>query len=88
MIRLIDIVLKMIDLITYIGLDELFSKVNIIQNKKIEYYKEYGIEIIKKCVNCDNIINGEMYCYKDNYYCSELCRLPSIKEDSKSNNYK
>ena len=84
MIRLIDIVLKIIDLIPYLTTINFFyikKEKNVIKN-----HSEYDIEIIKKCVNCGNIINGEMYCYKDNYYCSELCRLPSIKEDSKSNN--
>jgi hypothetical protein len=28
----------------------------------------------KKCNNCNNIIIETMYCYKDKYYCSELCR--------------
>lgn len=93
MISLIDIFLKIIDIMVYVGFDDfliidknvlqkkIFDK-NVLQKKKnIEYDKEYDIEIIKKCVKCGEIINGEIYCYKDNIYCSEECRYYVIEKD-------
>ncbi len=61
--------------------EKLFKKNMFIKNK-IEYIKnkemsnEYlnNIYFINYCNHCVKIINAEMYCYKDKYYCSEECR--------------
>ncbi len=83
MISIIDLLLKLIDLITYIGIEELFYKKILNKNIFNERIKndEYDIEIIKKCVYCNKVIEGTIYCYKDNCYCSELCRIIAIEEE-------
>ncbi len=85
MISLIDIFLKIIDIMVYIGFDDffIFEKDVLEKKRSIEYDNEYDVEIIKKCVKCGEIINGEIYCYKDNIYCSEECRYYVIEKDNK-----
>ncbi len=52
------------------------EEIKYIENKKEEKKEEeeYYLKIIIKCNHCNSVIGSEMYCYKDNYYCSELCR--------------
>jgi hypothetical protein len=55
---------------------EKWFKANIFIKNEIEEEKEeeYLIKILNYCDHCFKIINAEMYCYKDKYYCSEKCR--------------
>lgn len=62
-----------------VNIFNLFNKkeeIKYVENKKEEKKEEeeYYLKIIIKCNHCNSVIGSEMYCYKDNYYCSELCR--------------
>ncbi len=72
-ISLVTIIINLIDLIVYI--DENIMKR--VYKNKIEIINKYYNHI---CYNCNNEIDGIMYCYKDNYYCSEDCRNKYINE--------
>ncbi len=65
-----SILFLLIKIYYYVGQNEMIR--NELKNESEE--DEYLIKIINKCEHCKKIINEEMYCYKDKYYCSEKCR--------------
>ncbi len=82
---LINIFINIINIINYLSIDNLYklfstyfikNELKKIEVKKIEIKNvEYEEEIIEHiCHNCLKKIDETMYCYKDNYYCSENCR--------------
>ncbi len=81
-VSLVNIFINIINLINNFSMENIYKLFNTYFIKKeiikkieeINDEEENSNKIEHICYNCLKNIEGTMYCYNDNYYCSEKCR--------------